>query len=63
MSDDSEQFRHECEARYWIKATGGKKSEVDALIERITKTRGKAAADYLLAGMRAERDKAKGDGN
>ncbi len=61
--NDTEQFRHECESRHWLKFTGGKKRAVSELMERITKIRGKAAAEYLLAGMYAERDRQSGDGN
>lgn len=54
MSDDSEQFRHECECKYWLDVTGGDKLEIENLMERITKKRGQAAADRLRQGMRDE---------
>lgn len=48
----SEQHRRECEARYWLKQTGGNKAEVADLIGRIEARRGKQAAAQLLADMR-----------
>lgn len=58
--DNSEQYRHECEARFWLSETGGNPALVDALMERITKKRGKAAAERLREGMRAEFVKQRG---
>jgi hypothetical protein len=58
-ADEAEKiFRAEC--AYWLDIAKGKQSGVDAVIERITKVRGKAAADKLLKGMEAERDRRKG---
>ena len=50
----TEQHRRECEARYWLQQTGGRKAEVDALIGRIEARRGKQAAQQLLSDMRKE---------
>lgn len=48
----TEQHRRECEARYWLQQTGGRKAEVDDLIARITARRGKDAAEQLRQDMR-----------
>lgn len=50
----TEQHRAKCEARYWLKATGGKPAEVQALLVRIKKKRGKAAANRLIQDMRQQ---------
>ena len=50
----SEQFRHECECRYWLDETGGNRALVEELMQRIEKKRGKAAATRLYRGMRDE---------
>jgi hypothetical protein len=50
----TEQHRHECEARFWVAETGGKADEVDALIARIEKRRGKPAAERLREEMRRQ---------
>ena len=55
----TEQHRRECEARYWLKQTGGRKAEVDALIFRIEARRGKQAAQQLLTDMRNEWERTK----
>jgi len=50
--NDSEEWRRECEARYWLVKTGGEKRKVDALMERIVAKRGKAGSNLLMADMR-----------
>lgn len=55
MTDtSSEAWRHECECRDWLRRGYTRKADVDALIERITKIRGREAAEKLRAGMRQE---------
>lgn len=51
-ASDSEKFRRECEAREWLKRTGGKREAVEALLKRIEAKRGRAAADQLRQDMR-----------
>lgn len=58
--DCSEQFRHECEIRYWLADTGGAPARVADVIERIRKRRGQAAADRVLKDMRATWAKQRG---
>ena len=52
--DSSEQYRAECEARYWLKSIGSSKSAFDAVIARIAKRRGVAAAERLGDTIRNE---------
>ncbi len=55
----AEQHRAECEARYWLRETGGDKAQVIDLHRRIKKKRGQAAADKLITDMRSEWKKIK----
>jgi len=50
----TEQHRHECEARFWLAETGGNADQVDGQMERITRRRGKEAADRMRAEMRRQ---------
>lgn len=61
MSDDSEQFRHACECKFWLAETGGDPAKVADLMIRITAKRGKAAAERLRDGMREQYKIAKGN--
>ena len=47
-------FRHEAECRYWLAVTGGDLLKVNDAMDRIAQKRGKAAADRVRGGMRAE---------
>lgn len=49
-----EQHRHECEARHWLRVTGGSVSKVDELMDRIAKKRSTNAADKLRSEMRRQ---------
>lgn len=49
-----DQFRAECEARYWLKVTRGKKELVDSLMGRIAAKRGQSSALALRDLMRLE---------
>lgn len=54
-----EDHRRVCEARFWIRQGITDAAGVDALLERIAKRRGHAAAEALRAEMRAQwRDRA-----
>jgi len=44
--------RRWCEARYWLKKTGGRKRDVLALMESLRKYRSEAAINSLVADMR-----------
>jgi hypothetical protein len=50
----SEEWRAQCEARYWLKGLGRSKGKFDALIAQIAKVRGQAASDKLAANIRKE---------
>jgi hypothetical protein len=50
----SEEWRAQCEARYWLKGLGRSKDKFDALIARIKKVRGAAAADKLATDIREQ---------
>ena len=52
--DSSEQHRHECECRHWLRRGYTTRAKVDDLHARIAAKRGKAAADRLIQGMRDE---------
>ena len=54
--------RRECEARYWLKHTGGSKQAVEDLMVRIEKRRGAKAAQLLRDDMRAQWAKQRGAG-
>jgi hypothetical protein len=55
MVDKSgEEWRAQCEARYWLKGLGRSKDKFDALIATIKKVRGAAAADKLAQNIRKE---------
>lgn len=55
MTDtSSEAWRHECECRDWLRRGYTRKADVDALIGRIAKIRGREAAERLREGMREE---------
>ena len=49
-----EDYRRECEARSWIRQGYYSADRVDALMERIAKHRGSAAANQLRAEMRRQ---------
>jgi hypothetical protein len=49
-----EHHRRVCEARFWIRQGFVDATSVDALLERIAKRRGQAAADALRAEMREQ---------
>lgn len=59
MDKASEQYRAECEARYWLKSIGKSKDKFDATIARVRKIRGLAASEKLAHDIRAEYRKAK----
>ena len=48
----SEEFRRQSEAREWMRRTQGDPVQIRALLERIERKRGKAAADLLREDMR-----------
>lgn len=48
----SEQYRAECEARYWLSRGYKTPSMVERLKDDISAKRGKKAADYLIENMR-----------
>ncbi len=50
----SEQHRHECEAREWLKRGYGTKAKIRELREIIRKKRGIEAAESLIAEMRKQ---------
>ena len=50
--NDSEAWRRETESREWVRRTQGDPVLIRALLERIEKKRGKAAADLLREDMR-----------
>ena len=52
MSNYSQEWRRQCEAREWIKRTKGSPQAVEALLKRIASKRGQAAADLLRQDMR-----------
>lgn len=55
MSDtSSEQWRHECECRDWIRDGYTTKARVDDLIRRISAKRGRKAAERVREGMREQ---------
>ena len=54
MQTSDEDHRRECEARYWLKQTGGVRAEVHDLMDRIEARRGTKAKDELLAEMRRQ---------
>jgi len=58
----SEEFRRQAEAREWVRRTQGDPVLIRALLERIERKRGKAAADLLREDMRIAWVAAKGAG-
>jgi len=54
MTNDSEEWRRECEAREHLRRTGGNPAKVEALLRRIAEKRGKEAADLLRQDMREQ---------
>ena len=48
----SDEWRRECEARFWVRKTKGDPAAVNALLKRIADKRGQAAADLLRQDMR-----------
>lgn len=57
MSSDAaavEQHRRECEARNWLRRGYTSPEQVEALMQRIAKLRGQAAADELREEMRRQ---------
>lgn len=56
----SEQYRAECEARYWLGMGFTTRSKTEQLREEIRKKRGQKAADYLIENMRKEWSKHNG---
>lgn len=48
----SEQYRAECEARYWLSRGYKTPTMVERLKDDISAKRGKKAADYLIENMR-----------
>lgn len=47
----TEQHRRACEARFWIKHTGGRNADMDEMMARITQRRGKHPADQIRQDM------------
>jgi hypothetical protein len=58
VDKDSEEWRAQCEARYWLKGLGRSKDKFDALIATIRKVRGEAASEVLANNIRIEFKKA-----
>jgi hypothetical protein len=54
VDKSSEEWRAQCEARYWLKGLGRSKDKFDVLIARIRKVRGQAASDKLAENIRKE---------
>jgi hypothetical protein len=54
VDKSSEEWRAQCEARYWLKGLGRSKDKFDALIATIRKVRGQAASDKLATDIRKE---------
>jgi hypothetical protein len=54
VDKSSEEWRAQCEARYWLRIIGRSKGRFDALIATIRKVRGQAASDKLAAGIREQ---------
>jgi hypothetical protein len=54
MTDTSEQFRHECEARYWLRKGYTSPARIKELTELIRPKRGQAATDRLIDEMRRQ---------
>ena len=52
--DEVEQFRHECEAREWLRRGYNTKEKIRVLRVAIAKHRGEAAADRLIEEMRRQ---------
>lgn len=50
----ADQFRHECEARYWLSQGYTNEDKVAELREKITAKRGAAAAERLIEEMRRQ---------
>jgi hypothetical protein len=50
----SEEWRAQCEARYWLKGLGRSKDKFDVLIATIKKVRGQAASEVLANNIRIE---------
>lgn len=50
----NEQFRAECEARYWLSRGYTEASRTQVLHDLISAKRGVKAADYLIENMRKE---------
>lgn len=50
----TEQHRHECECRDWLRRGYTTPEKINRLRERIETKRGKEAADRLIEGMRTE---------
>lgn len=51
---DQEAFRAICEAREWLRRGYTTKAKVDQLMDRITKRRGRSAAEKLRTDMREQ---------
>lgn len=51
---ESERHRRECEARHWLRVTGGDKDKVYDLMTRIAQKRGRGAADMLRRDMQEQ---------
>ena len=52
--DETEQHRHECEARHWLRAGYTTAGRVAELVDRIAAKRGRAAAERLRDEMRKQ---------
>lgn len=50
----TEQYRRECEARYWLVAGYNSKEKVSILRRMIAVKRGERAAEYLIEEMRRQ---------
>lgn len=48
----SEEYRAECEARYWLEKGYTTKANINDLRDQIAKKRGVKAANYLIDNMR-----------
>lgn len=62
IDTSSEEYRHQCECREWLRLGYTTKDKVDGLMQRIAKRRGEAAAEKLRQGMRDEWQKIKAKG-
>jgi len=48
---DSDQFRHDCEIKFWWKETSGNPALIKDLLERVAKHRSPAGVEKLRQGL------------